>query len=130
MYSENDWREFLSHSWGKNPKQKAAEKAYNAKYYQLNKNKWKKYSNNRNKTKVKLHSEGFYEDKAFERLSEKYGVNAYRLKLSDPKVLEIGINEALSNKKSMNVYDKYTKELGEDFLRYGIEYVVDKYKNR
>ena len=36
-YSNNDYRDYLEHSWGKKPEQKAAEKAYNAKYYLENK---------------------------------------------------------------------------------------------
>lgn len=36
----------LMHSWGKSPKQKAAEKRYNAEYYRRNKDKWKKYREN------------------------------------------------------------------------------------
>ena len=37
IYSKNDYRSYLEHSWGKKPEQKAAEKAYNAKYYLENK---------------------------------------------------------------------------------------------
>ena len=36
-YSNNDYRDYLEHSLGKKPEQKAAEKAYNAKYYLENK---------------------------------------------------------------------------------------------
>lgn len=46
MYSQNDYRTYLEHSWGKKPEQKAAEKAYNQKYYQEHKEKWKKYKEN------------------------------------------------------------------------------------
>jgi len=46
MYSQNDYRDYLEHSWGKKPEQKAAEKAYNQKYYQEHKEKWKKYKEN------------------------------------------------------------------------------------
>lgn len=46
-YSENDWWSFLAHShsaslthsWGKKPEQKAAEKEYNHEYYEKNKEK-------------------------------------------------------------------------------------------
>lgn len=40
MYSNNDFRLYLEHSWGKKPEQKAAEREYNAKYYQEHKSKW------------------------------------------------------------------------------------------
>ena len=46
MYSYNDYRNYLEHSWGKKPEQKAAEKAYNQKYYEENKSKWKQYREN------------------------------------------------------------------------------------
>lgn len=39
MYSQNDWRDYLAHNWGNSPKMKAAEKIYNAKYYQEHKAK-------------------------------------------------------------------------------------------
>lgn len=39
----------LQHSWGKSPKQKAAEKRYNKEYYQRNKDKWKRYRENAKK---------------------------------------------------------------------------------
>ena len=42
-YSQNDYRNYLEHSWGKKPEQKAAEKAYNQKYYQEHKSKWAEY---------------------------------------------------------------------------------------
>lgn len=48
-YSTNDYRAYLEHSWGKKPEQKSAEKAYNAKYYQEHKEKWKKYAENAGK---------------------------------------------------------------------------------
>lgn len=41
MYSNNDWRDYLEHSWGNSPKQKAREKEYNAWYYRTHKDKWK-----------------------------------------------------------------------------------------
>ena len=37
MYSENDWRDYLAHSWGKKPEQKAAEKKYNHEYWEEHK---------------------------------------------------------------------------------------------
>lgn len=37
LYSYNDWRDYLQHSWGTSPKMKEAEKKYNAKYYQEHK---------------------------------------------------------------------------------------------
>lgn len=43
MYGNNDWRDYLAHSWGKKPEQKAREKAYNHEYYQQHKDKWKSY---------------------------------------------------------------------------------------
>ena len=46
MYNYNDYRLYLEHSWGKKPEQKAAEKAYNQKYYEENKSKWKQYREN------------------------------------------------------------------------------------
>ena len=46
MYSYNDYRNYLEHSWGKKPEQKAAEKAYNQKYYEENKSKWAEYRKN------------------------------------------------------------------------------------
>jgi hypothetical protein len=46
MYSQNDYRLYLEHSWGKKPEQKAAEKAYNQKYYQEHKSKWAQYREN------------------------------------------------------------------------------------
>lgn len=46
MYSQNDYRDYLEHSWGKKPEQKSAEKAYNQKYYQEHKEKWNKYKEN------------------------------------------------------------------------------------
>lgn len=47
MYGNNDWRDYsLAHGWGWSPKQKAAEKKYNAEYYQRNKEKWRKYRKN------------------------------------------------------------------------------------
>lgn len=39
-YPRNDWRDYLAHSWGTEPKQKAREKEYNAEYYQEHKEKW------------------------------------------------------------------------------------------
>ena len=47
MYSQNDYRNYLEHSWGKKPEQKAAEKAYNSKYYEEHKSKWAEYRKNR-----------------------------------------------------------------------------------
>lgn len=35
--------DYLQHSWGKKPEQKAREKEYNHQYYLKNKEKWKKY---------------------------------------------------------------------------------------
>ena len=58
MYSENDWRDYLAHSWGKKPEQKAREKAYNAKYYREHPEKWK-----RSKVKYGKH---ILEDKAYD----------------------------------------------------------------
>jgi hypothetical protein len=49
MYSTNDYRNYLEHSWGKKPEQKAAEKAYNTKYYEENKSKWEQYRENAKK---------------------------------------------------------------------------------
>ena len=49
MYSTNDYRNYLEHSWGKKPEQKAAEKAYNSKYYAENKSKWEQYRDNAKK---------------------------------------------------------------------------------
>ena len=46
MYGYNDYRLYLEHSWGKKPEQKAAEKAYNQKYYQEHKSKWAEYREN------------------------------------------------------------------------------------
>lgn len=43
VYGNNDWRDYLAHSWGKKPEQKAKEKAYNAEYYRQHKDKWKSY---------------------------------------------------------------------------------------
>lgn len=60
MYSQNDYRTYLEHSWGKKPEQKAAEKAYNQKYYQEHKEKWKKYKENISDTL------GFDDKKQFE----------------------------------------------------------------
>lgn len=34
------WPQYLQHNWGTSPKMKAAEKKYNAKYYQQHKDKW------------------------------------------------------------------------------------------
>ena len=42
-YPQNDYRNYIRHSWGTKPEQKAAEKAYNAKYYAEHKSKWKQY---------------------------------------------------------------------------------------
>lgn len=36
-YGHNDWRDYLAHSWGDSPKQKAKEKAYNHEYWLKNK---------------------------------------------------------------------------------------------
>lgn len=36
-YGHNDWRDYLAHSWGNSPKQKAREKAYNHEYWLKNK---------------------------------------------------------------------------------------------
>lgn len=36
-YSRNDWRDYLAHSWGTSPDQKAKEKAYNHEYYEKHK---------------------------------------------------------------------------------------------
>lgn len=33
MYSENDWRNYLEHSWGTSPKQKEREREYNHEYW-------------------------------------------------------------------------------------------------
>ena len=41
--SRDFMNDYLEHSWGKKPEQKAREKAYNAEYYQKHKDKWKKY---------------------------------------------------------------------------------------
>jgi len=38
-YGYNDWRNYLQHNWGNSPKMKAAEKKYNAEYYQQHKAK-------------------------------------------------------------------------------------------
>ena len=46
MYNYNDYRLYLEHSWGKKPEQKAAEKAYNQKYYEEHKSKWAEYRKN------------------------------------------------------------------------------------
>lgn len=37
MYPRNDWRDYLAHSWGTSPDQKAKEKAYNHEYYEKHK---------------------------------------------------------------------------------------------
>ena len=37
MYGNNDWRDYLAHSWGTSPKQKAREKEYNHEYWEKNK---------------------------------------------------------------------------------------------
>ena len=68
MYSTNDYRDYLEHSWGKKPEQKAAEKAYNAKYYREHKNKWKEYL--RNKLGVGMEDEiNDLQDEASEHLN-------------------------------------------------------------
>ena len=36
-YGHNDWRDYLAHSWGDSPKQKAREKEYNHEYWLKNK---------------------------------------------------------------------------------------------
>lgn len=41
LYSNNDWRYYLSHSWGTSPAQKLREKEYNKAYYEAHKvDKW------------------------------------------------------------------------------------------
>lgn len=42
--SRDFMEEYLEHSWGKKPEQKAREKQYNKEYYQKHKDKWKKLS--------------------------------------------------------------------------------------
>ena len=37
MYSQNDWRDYLAHSWGTTPKQKVREKEYNHWYWEEHK---------------------------------------------------------------------------------------------
>ena len=46
MFPSNDYRYYLAHSWGTKPEQKAAEKAYNKKYYAEHKSKWQQYREN------------------------------------------------------------------------------------
>ena len=41
--SRDFMNDYLEHSWGKKPEQKAREKEYNAEYYRKHKDKWKKY---------------------------------------------------------------------------------------
>lgn len=45
--SRDFMEDYLEHSWGKKPEQKAREKQYNAEYYQKHKDKWKKLSDER-----------------------------------------------------------------------------------
>ena len=40
MYSKNDYRDYLEHSWGKKPEQKAREREYNQQYYRSHPEKW------------------------------------------------------------------------------------------
>ena len=110
MYNDNDWRAYLEHGWGKKPEQKAKEKAYNAKYYKEHPEKWGKKEESINKPKSKS-SWDASDQKPFDLLSEKYGVNYGRLKLNDPKVLLIAISEATNQRRSLNVFDKAAKEL-------------------
>jgi hypothetical protein len=66
MYSYNDYRLYLEHSWGKKPEQKAAEKAYNQKYYQEHKSKWAEYRENA------ANALGFDDKKKFDEAEAEY----------------------------------------------------------
>lgn len=127
MFTENDWRDYLAHSWGKKPEQKAAEKAYNAKYYREHKEKWSlKNTINRPSAKDKWTSD----DHASDLLSKKYNVDFNKLKLSDPKVLLIAISEATNQRRSLNVFDNAAKKLATDVAKYGSFKFTDLFKKK
>ena len=47
--SRDFMEDYLQHSWGKKPEQKAREKQYNADYYKKNRDKWKQTYKDTNK---------------------------------------------------------------------------------
>ena len=132
MYTNNDFR--LYHSWGKKPEQKAAEKAYNQKYYKEHPEKWKKekakvYTKETNwrgdRIPVDYEDINNHWDKGAKRLSEKYGVNYGHLTLADPKILEIGIKELQKDNYRM-AYDNYARKIAIEYMKYPIEHLRDK----
>lgn len=53
---------YLEHSWGTSPKQKAAEKAYNARYYRTHKDKWTNKDSDSSPSDV-MNSPDYYQGK-------------------------------------------------------------------
>lgn len=111
--------DYLEHSWGNSPKQKAKEKAYNARYYAENKDKWKKYrdarkgqNNNGHGGRPAPNDEAFGE---FNRDIKNAFVNQYgRMKenwnqgVSELKDWQAG-NRAERNNQRQRQYDRIQK---------------------
>lgn len=112
-YGNNDWRDYLAHSWGKKPEQKAREKEYNAWYYKTHKEEimrkrgqkgkrpLARETNVTGKGKVERRGEGLNEsklsdenkkvyDKTLTEFVEEYK-NGYRLE--DPQDLQVALWE-------------------------------------
>lgn len=122
----NKKNDFLEHSWGKSPEQKAREKEYNAEYYRKNKEKWAKYPKEfgdiftgyismKNTVKNKK-----AEAKASQALFTKHdssarGIDSYQKRNSLNSAAQNEVSKALSREMSIAqlYYDKNEKAIAD-----------------
>ena len=117
--SRDFMEDYLQHSWGKKPEQKAREKQYNAEYYKKHKDKWEKESVDNTDYRARMNGMENYrrEDTGADKKSKAYYLKAVTEATKNPdktfdgKSLDHWQKMYKWSERSLNAKQKYNQSI-------------------